>query len=161
MLFQQRSCFYEPIGSTCGCDLLDIVNEAIQQPLLTDLPNAAKSEAIHAFVGFDVGEDRLDDGHSARIGLTARRAVNDLNHSVRVSRTRWRVDHEQRSETCAFSKAGESKRAVIADANACVISSTAIVANSALARECKGLAVGTAILVFKSIIGEILDAETS
>ena len=131
------------MGSTCRCDLLNIVNEAIQQPLLADLPNAAKSEAIHAFVGFDVGEDRLDDGHSARVGLTARRTVDHLNHPVGVSSTRWRVDHEQRSETRTFSKAGVSKRAAIADANGSMIASTAIVANGTPAREREGLAVET------------------
>jgi len=50
---------FEPLQSVIG-DFLEVVHQAVEQPLDVDLVFAAKGKAVHAFCRADIGENGLN-----------------------------------------------------------------------------------------------------
>ena len=76
------SCCHQVADRSGGRDLLDILDQAVVQPLDGHFGATAEGKAVHLLVGFDIPEDRFDDLHPVSVGVTPCRGVDELFHAL-------------------------------------------------------------------------------
>lgn len=91
----RRSCSHQLIDRSSGAYFLDVVNQAIVQPLDAHLCDAAEGEAVHSLVGLDVPEDRFDDLHSVGIGIASCGGIDELFHPLGIGFGLCLVQHKE------------------------------------------------------------------
>lgn len=67
-------------GKCVACNLFDVVDNAIKQPLYIDFDLSPERKAIETFLNSDIGENWFCDGHSAGIYLSAFFGIHLLGH---------------------------------------------------------------------------------
>jgi hypothetical protein len=73
---------YFRLGEAIICDLLYIVNHAIQEPLDIYFGFSPEGKPVQALLGSDVGKDGFGHGETLRIDLAPQFTINLAGHSL-------------------------------------------------------------------------------